>query len=323
MKLSIIVPVYNVEKYIIKCISSLLCQDYADYEIIIVNDGTEDRSIKLIQQNFDDLRIRIINQENQGLSQARNTGMKEACGEYVWFFDSDDWVSENVLGNIVQSLKDCDILYFTRSYEENSDGITKEKIETMCHSSNGRELPLREYPHCVPFFIYSREFLVRNGLSFAKGIFHEDSLFTPCTLYMANEVCPYDIPVYHRLVREGSITHYVNPKRCYDLCFVINELLSFSSRYVCSKDKKSWRNCVADCVNELLFLTKSCDDATLCDYVRNYVNRNHSIISSLICAKKRNTRIWGYLSKFSGGDVYKVYSVLFNLRCRYRFYKEK
>lgn len=86
-----------------------------------------------------------------------------------------------------------------------------------------------------------------------KGIFHEDSLFTPCTLYMANEVCPYDIPVYHRLVREGSITHYVNPKRCYDLCFVINELLSFSSRYVCSKDKKSWRNCVADCVNELLF----------------------------------------------------------------------
>ena len=115
----------------------------------------------------------------------------------------------------------------------------------------------------------------------------------------------------------------MNPKRCYDLCFVINELLSFSSRYVCSKDKKSWRNCVADCVNELLFLTKSCDDATLCDYVRNYVNRNHSIISSLICAKKRNTRIWGYLSKFSGGDVYKVYSVLFNLRCRYRFYKEK
>lgn len=94
-------------------------------------------------------------------------------------FDSDDWVSENVLGNIVQSLKDCDILYFTRSYEENSDGITKEKIETMCHSSNGRELSLREYPHCVPFFIYSREFLVRNGLSFAKGIFHEDSLFTP------------------------------------------------------------------------------------------------------------------------------------------------
>ena len=83
VKVSIIVPFYNVEKYIIKCISSLLCQDYADYEIIIVNDGTEDRSIKLIQQNFDDLRIRIINQENQGLSQARNTGKKlveNMCG---------------------------------------------------------------------------------------------------------------------------------------------------------------------------------------------------------------------------------------------------
>lgn len=183
MKLSIIVPVYNVEKYIIKCISSLLCQDYADYEIIIVNDGTEDRSIKLIQQNFDDLRIRIINQENQGLSQARNTGMKEACGEYVWFFDSDDWVSENVLGNIVQSLKDCDILYFTRSYEENSDGITKEKIETMCHSSNGRELSLREYPHCVPFFIYSRSSLSEMDCHLQKVFFMKILFYPLYSLY--------------------------------------------------------------------------------------------------------------------------------------------
>lgn len=82
-KLSIIVPVYNVEKYIVKCISSLLEQNYDDYEIIIVNDGTKDNSINLIQQHFNDSKLRIINQTNQGLSVARNTGLAESCGEYI------------------------------------------------------------------------------------------------------------------------------------------------------------------------------------------------------------------------------------------------
>lgn len=316
MKLSIIVPVYNVENYIVKCISSLLCQAYDDYEIILVNDGTKDRSMELIQQNFNDLRIRVVNQENQGLSQARNTGMSEACGEYVWFFDSDDWVSENVLASITQVLQGCDILYFTRSYEEKSDGKSQERVETVCYCTNGRELSLRDYPHCAQFYIYRREFLFQNNLSFEKGIFHEDSLFTPCTLYMAKEISPYDIPVYHRLLREGSITHHVNPKRCYDLCFIIDRLMLFSSKYVYSEDRKDWGNCIADCVNELLFLTKTCGEVTLCDYVKKYVNGNNFIISSLIHAKKRNTRIWGHLSKICGGNVYRVYCTLFNLRYR-------
>ena len=78
MKLSIIVPVYNVEKYIVKCISSLLDQQTNDYEIIIVNDGTKDKSIDLIKKTFNDSKIAIIEQENQGLSAARNTGVRHS-----------------------------------------------------------------------------------------------------------------------------------------------------------------------------------------------------------------------------------------------------
>ena len=85
MKLSIIVPVYNVEKYIVKCISSLLCQDTNDYELIIVNDGTKDKSIELIEEHFNDDKIKIVNQENKGLSGARNTGLEYAKGNMFGF----------------------------------------------------------------------------------------------------------------------------------------------------------------------------------------------------------------------------------------------
>lgn len=319
MKLSIIVPVYNVELYIVKCLSSLLEQDIEDYEIIVVNDGTKDRSMELVHQNFSNCtRIHIIEQENQGLSAARNIGMKHASGDYVWFFDSDDWVSENILASITQMLKGCDILYFTRSYEEKSDGKSQERVETVCYCTNGRELSLRDYPHCAPFYIYRREFLFQNNLSFEKGIFHEDSLFTPCALYMAKEVCPYDIPVYHRLLREDSITHTRNPKRCHDLCFVINKLMAYGSAYVVDSDRYAWGNCIADATNELLYLTCTSDNELLVSQITNFVNGNYELISYICHSRKRNSRILGNLAMFYKGNIFIIYRFLFRFRYRNR-----
>ena len=101
MKISVVVPVYNVENYISKCVSTLLNQGYDDYEIIIVDDGSKDRSIEIVKNTFKDSRIKIIRQENKGLSGARNTGLRAASGDYVWFVDSDDWIEENCLPEIV------------------------------------------------------------------------------------------------------------------------------------------------------------------------------------------------------------------------------
>ena len=115
MKLSIIVPVYGVEKYIEQCIASLLTPGCNDYEIIVVNDGTKDKSIEIVEQSFTDPRIRIIHKENGGLSSARNLGIREAQGEYVWFFDSDDWAETQSIPDIVSRLNDVDCLYF-KSY---------------------------------------------------------------------------------------------------------------------------------------------------------------------------------------------------------------
>ena len=106
MKISIIIPVYNVEGYLVECLNSVVNQTYRDIEIIIVNDGSTDSSFSIIQQyQLQDERIKIINQENQGLSAARNAGIKKVSGEYIWFVDSDDYITIDACEKIVEKLK--------------------------------------------------------------------------------------------------------------------------------------------------------------------------------------------------------------------------
>ena len=117
MQLSIIVPVYNVADYLAKCLDSLLAQDLPqnEYEIIVVNDGSTDNSGEIAQQYADKYaNITLINQGNQGLSGARNTGIKCAKGDYIQFVDSDDYLEENVLGGLLKQVEkdNLDVLRF-------------------------------------------------------------------------------------------------------------------------------------------------------------------------------------------------------------------
>lgn len=121
IKLSLVIPMYNVELYIEKCLNSCINQDLSsnEYEIIIVNDGSKDTSLsraEAIARKHNN--IKIISQENGGLSSARNTGLKNAKGEYIWFIDSDDWIEPNVLKNLYQiaSHNNLDILRFLEYY---------------------------------------------------------------------------------------------------------------------------------------------------------------------------------------------------------------
>ena len=108
MLLSIILPVYNVEAYLGRCINSCLCQDLPkdNYEIIVVIDGSPDNSIEVARRfQSDNDNVKIVVRENGGLSAARNTGLEAASGDYVWFIDSDDYIEENILGDIVRNLQ--------------------------------------------------------------------------------------------------------------------------------------------------------------------------------------------------------------------------
>jgi len=312
MKLSIIVPVYNVEKYIVKCIASLLDQNFDDYEIIVVNDGTEDKSIELINHNFKDGRISIINQRNSGLSSARNSGLMASRGEYVWFVDSDDWIAPQSLSGIAVRLRNCDIMFFTHVCS-----VCEETRLTVINSydiDTSRNLWASCPPVCVPYYIFRKEFLIKNDLSFRPEIFHEDNLFTPRCLYLAKVVTVYPGLAYYRLLRKGSIMHTVNPKRCMDLCIVISDLVDFADREVKFGDRYLWGNFIADTVNGLLYLSVQTGDYAIRRKVAVFFQEHSRIIDFLIHSRKLCTRLLGYAALLSGGNILNIYKWLYYVR---------
>ena len=111
MKFSVVVPIYNVEKYLNKCVDSILNQTYKDFELILVDDGSPDNCPKICDEYAErDARVRVIHKENEGLVAARNTGIKEAEGEYICYVDGDDWIASNLLETVWEkALKNYDV----------------------------------------------------------------------------------------------------------------------------------------------------------------------------------------------------------------------
>ena len=134
IKISVIIPVYNVEKYIRECVESVLNQTLKDIEIIAVNDGSRDNSIKIIEEYLSDARLRIINKENGGASFARNIGMKAARGEYIYFIDSDDFIEEDVLEILYRNSESekMDIVCSCFSFY-NDKTKNKKKLDLLFH----------------------------------------------------------------------------------------------------------------------------------------------------------------------------------------------
>ena len=233
IKLSFIVPVYNVEQYLRKCVESLIKQDYSDYEIILVDDGSTDESSKIcdefasIDNRWIDDRytIRVIHQANGGLSAARNAGLKVAKGEYVCFVDSDDFWVENVLGGLMEQVEreELDVLRFKyQNVNEQYEVFNPNKSDPYkyddysCEPADGVSfLNSRFGTACYAvMFIIKRSLLVMdegvNGLMgeclFTPGIYFEDTDWTPRMLCRAKRVASTNTIVYNYLVRRGSIT---------------------------------------------------------------------------------------------------------------------
>jgi len=226
---------YKVERYIEKCLLSCISQDipYSEYEIICINDGSPDASAEIAgeiaKQNNN---IRIINQENQGLSVARNTGLKNAKGEYVWFVDSDDWIEENCLGRIISKLSNnLDILQLQYRHVWLNPYATKEFKPVLIEGvKTGIEVMIDGgLPVPAPFCIYRRDFLLKNDLHFVKGIYHEDSEFKPRAVYLAKRITS-DIEVSYNYYQRssGSIMSSFSVKRATDILFVNDNLYNFS-----------------------------------------------------------------------------------------------
>lgn len=262
MKISLIIPVYNVEKYIEQCLQSCISQNISaeDYEIILINDGTKDNSLNIAEQIAKrHSNIKIISQHNQGLSVARNNGLKIAKGNYVWFIDSDDWIEQDCLADITNLLfkYNLDALTITAS------NVKNEKIEQRMDWSNinnqiftGKDFALNiGYHVCAPFTIYKRDYLINNNIFFMPSIFHEDSEFTPRAYYNLNKVSVFSHQTYYVRQNPHSITRTINPKKSFDLLKVALSLSKFSKKTDKNYAKKISRNIVT-CINSSLLGAK-------------------------------------------------------------------
>lgn len=216
-------PVYNVSKYLAKCLDSLLSQDLEsdEYEIIVVNDGSTDNSGDIAQQYADKYsNITLIEQKNQGLSSARNTGIKLAKGKYIQFVDSDDYLEPNVLKTLVDKMAadNLDILRFNyqnvneryevyEPYKEHKPFV--DYRDEVCGGLTFLTERLGYACYAVQFMIKS-ELLKHNENMFKVGIYFEDTEWTPRILTQAMRVTSTDLIVYNYLLRQGSITNSVS-----------------------------------------------------------------------------------------------------------------
>lgn len=240
MQLSVIIPVYNVEKYIHDCLYSIFRQGLDDscFEVIIINDGTQDNSIKVIE---DILRqhsnITIIEQKNQGLSAARNTGLAQASGEYILFVDSDDLLISESLKKLIEDAQaakpDLLIAGFIKMTDQEI-GQKKTILENRYHSrlKLGRQAFLEDLnpQQCYVWrTIYKKTFLEKNHIMFINGIYFEDVPFTTECYLKAEKCIISDYIFYIYRQRPDSIVSAINKRKLMDFHHVLASLWKMRS----------------------------------------------------------------------------------------------
>ncbi len=222
-KVSVILPVYNAEKYITKCLDSLKNQTLKDIEIICVNDGSKDNSLSILNQYAAlDKRFKIINQENFGQGTARNNGLKAAQGEYVSFVDPDDWAAPSMLEDLYSIAKknnnDFVVTEFNTFNEEMNlvktgtiRGNTSSKIKLKNGSNfNWQDVQPSELTAFGPAVwnkLYKKSFLDENNILFGTQKVGEDVQFNVMTIFNAKNIGYSEKPLYNYLLRKNSAIH--------------------------------------------------------------------------------------------------------------------
>lgn len=216
VKLSIIIPVYNVENYLSRCLESILNQTFNDFEIICVNDGSTDNSLAVLQKfKSNDERIIIIDKKNEGSGVARNVGLSIAKGDYIYFVDGDDWIEDNALDKIVVKADELntDILIFGGiSFYNNkgknggysSDKLPKQYLNKV-FSSKDIKKDIFKFPSTAWTKLYRREFLLKNNIKFQDIKVGQDQLPFFHSMIKAERIALLPENIYcYRKNRKGS-----------------------------------------------------------------------------------------------------------------------
>ncbi len=221
MKFSLIVPVYNVEKYVLNCLQSIDSQTYQNYEVIIVNDGSMDNSDAIIKNFIKDKKnFKYYKKKNGGLSDARNYGLKYVIGDYLIFIDSDDTINKDLLENLNNKLKEdkVDVVRFGLN-------IVNEKEQTLRIINNAKE-SIDKYKtlksivntgmiEAAWLYCYNYKFWNKNNFKYTYGTIHEDYGLTLIVLSKCKKISCIDYKGYNYIVRDNSIMTQTTEEKLY------------------------------------------------------------------------------------------------------------
>ena len=238
--ITIIIPVYNVERYLSKCINSVINQSYGNLEIVIIDDGSTDNSGKICDDFLKkDRRIKVIHKKNGGLSSARNTGLELLSGDYVFFLDSDDWLENNAITEMynLASNKSADVVICDYNTIDEETGCTIKNDHILENSLIGRNEALSrcysknrtKYIH-VWCHLYKKNII--SSIRFKEGKICEDAYFSLEAYNHSNIIAITDKKLYNYLIRKTSIEH----SRLTEYRLTLLDMYIFRSKYIKNND---------------------------------------------------------------------------------------
>lgn len=233
-RLSIIVPVYNVERYLNRCIDSILSQSFQDFELILVNDGSIDESGRICDKYAQiDKRIRVIHKENGGVSQARNVAISVAIGKYIAFVDSDDYISPNMYENLVSTaintnadIVKCGFIVFD-NYGSSKESKTFNSNMTFDNCEDGAYLLTQLYFDSILYKVPWNAIYASNlvkGVRFPEGLINEDNYNAGVYLYKANRIVCLKEALYFYRFNPNGLSKNAYKKRPLDIAIVTAKL---------------------------------------------------------------------------------------------------
>ena len=310
--ISIIVPIYNTEKYLKKCLDSLINQSKKELEFILINDGSKDNSEEIIKE-YKDERIKYYKNKNQGIGKTRNFGIEKATGKYLMFLDSDDYLEKDA----------CELLY-KKAEKENLDLVvcdyykvysngTKEEflIDDFVNSSlesNNKLLNIINLGPCNK--IYLKELIIKNNIKYLEDLKYEDTTFVAEAMLKAKKIGKLNKPLHNYVIRENSETT-IRDEKCFDIIKVVDLLRNYYKENNFPKeelDKLTVRILTNYTIQQRMqsdkkLAMKFIDDAfsylekEVKDYKNNKYYENRSILKRVIEKNKCLTKLYCKLYK--------------------------
>lgn len=244
MKLSIIVPIYNIEDYIEECIESIINQNYSDYEVLLIDDGSKDNSADVCKRYIKDKRIKYFFKNNGGLSDARNFGIEKSTGDYIMFLDGDDFLENNCLNKIFKLLNNKNIDFYMFNYKIYDD--KNKNISEVSFNFESNEFSKLDNLKKIEYLFYNnnntiwsawrsivkREFIIRNNIKFEKDIVGAEDCdwFFKCTTLNCEIDVSKEIILNYRVNRSGSITKELKFDTIYGQLLIFNKWFSIFNK---------------------------------------------------------------------------------------------